>query len=118
MKMPYSVDRKAEAIAAMLGGEAIREVERRTGISRPTLQAWKREAVKPALDHKKEKELGERVAIFLADALDGLAALARQAQNTEWVNRQNASDLAIFMGVLADKTIRVAAVVQNDASAA
>jgi hypothetical protein len=56
---------------------------------------------------EKKEELGELIAELLGENLRGLRAIAGLASDRTWTEKQNAADLAIFYGVLADKAVRI-----------
>jgi transposase-like protein len=110
---PYEPARKAQAIAALTAGEPVHEVARSTGIPLGTLRKWRQEHGGSLIEsHEKKAELGELVADYLEEVLTTLASQARHARESEWLNKQNAADLAIYHGVLTDKAIRILAALQ------
>jgi transposase-like protein len=110
----YPPETKAQAVAALMAGEPPKVVSEQFDIPYATVRAW-RDDVKRSnsiAPHEKRAELGELVAGYLEELLTTVAAQARFARDESWLRQQNASDLAIFHGVLVDKGVRILAALQ------
>ncbi len=115
--MPAPLDPRihAQALADFTTGMGVRAVARRYGISQSTASAWHGEArgtVQAVVRTQKQHDLGGLVVDYLEEALITLTAHVRLARDQEWFMRQNAADLAIFHGVLVDKTTRILSAMQ------
>ena len=98
-----------------MAGQSVASVADEFGVSRNTVQTWRRDLRNTNIVHQPEKkaELGELVADYLAEILETLTAQSRFARDPEWLGRQNAADLAILHGVLNDKAVRILAALQS-----
>jgi transposase-like protein len=102
-------------MAALLTGQSINEVARQFHLSKSTVSAWRQSAGvigSNAFEPKKQSELGDLIADYLREALATLAAQARQFREPEWIKGQDASEVAVLHGVLADKAIRILAALE------
>lgn len=92
-------------------GASYRSVAREFGISRRALSDWRKAANMPpaAVSPQKRADLGEQLYGYLEESIATLVAQLRFARDPQWLARQNAADLAVFMGVTADKTTRLLA---------
>ena len=109
MGKPYDERTKAAALAMIATGASQRSVERETGVSRRSLNDWRKAAGMtdpPTVSPQKRADLGEQLYEYLQESISTLVAQLRFARDPDWLARQNAADLAVFMGVAADKTTR------------
>lgn len=113
MARPIDPSVKAAAMADLATGSGVREVSRKYGVSTgaaSSLMAEARGTVQASsVRTEKRRDIGERVLGYLEESLETLTAQVRLARDPNWVHRQTANDLAIFHGVLADKTTRILA---------
>jgi transposase-like protein len=99
---------KQRAVADLMGGDSIAVVSERYELPEGTVKAWSAQRGQVDLvQPQKKEELGELVADLLATNLRGLRTIAGLPEDREWLKKQTASELAIFYGVLADKSIRI-----------
>lgn len=126
----YTVEERATALSAMIAGESISHVATRMGIPEGTITTWRNRhlhhgpvgavveaartlprmpSARDMADAREDarEELGQLVGDYLTAGLKALRAQAEFAAERTWLEKQNAADLAIFHGVLADKLIRV-----------
>ncbi len=105
----YTRQQKAEAIAAFFTGESITSVAARMGVPFSTAAGWKNSANTAAdvIGEQQKDELGELVTEYVREGLSTLRLQAREFSQHGWLERQNAADVAILHGVLADKITRV-----------
>ena len=100
---------RAEALRRLLSGGSMRSIAKGLGISKTVIVSWRDktglsvEAVSP----QKKEDLGALVERLLDKNLRGLGAIADLARDPAWLKRQKSSDIAIFYGVLADKSVRI-----------
>lgn len=110
----YSQETKAAALAEVATGASVNATAKKYGIGRATLTNWRDAAglsvqtLTPAGQQKKA-ELGEQLYDYLTESIATMVAQLRFARTPEWLARQNAADLAVFMGVTADKATRLLA---------
>lgn len=101
---------RAAVIAALLAGGSLRQVAREHGVSRATALGWRNAAGLGSTYAEPEKidRVGALVGDVLESALETLRLLTDTvAADPAWIRRQNAGDLAVFYGVVHDKSIRI-----------
>src|SRR5690349_5896984 len=111
----YDQETRAAVLAALLSGSSITEISRRLKIPDTTIARWRDQAgIGPKapkdpqwIGDEKKKDLGELVGDYLNDILVSLRAQAVHTRDKDWLDRQNAHDLAILHGVLSDKAVRL-----------
>lgn len=113
MAAPHSNEVKAAAVAAVLAGESVSSVAKQFGVSRAAIVEWRDKTgitgeVTPVAQQKKH-DLGMQVYGLLEDSIAHLRFQLRVTADEEWIKRQTANDLAIYHGVIADKTVRLLA---------
>jgi transposase-like protein len=106
----HSDEIKATVIAALLTGQGVNEVAREYNLDRSIVSRWKKGIPEGELQqlatHKKEN-IGELVENHLRASLIACAKVAEQTNNERWLSRQSGDSLAVFYGVLSDKSIRL-----------
>lgn len=108
----YSDETKAAVMAALLAGQSISAVAREYGLPKGTVGGWKQQALREAQPTAsqaaaKRERIGGLIVDYLEQALETLRAQARTFADESWLRKQDASELAVLHGVLADKTIRI-----------
>jgi len=100
---------KAAVIAALMAGQQPSQVCREFGLPESTVRTWGKNAGVDFAEIRAEKKeaLADLIAGVLTENLKTLAAQAVHARKPEWMNKQSADSLAVFYGVVADKTIRI-----------
>ncbi len=112
MGKPHPPEKKAAALAALASGESVRAVAQRLGLSRTTVAMWRDAAglnEPAAVVHEKRQALGEQVYELIEDSIRTLRVQLRVAADESWLKQQSAGELAVFHGVIADKTVRLLA---------
>lgn len=104
----YPPEIKAQVIAARLAGTSENALVKQFNVPKTTLRFW----VKQAELHPKTKALAEldidAIGMKLIDgSVSAVGAIAGVTLDPTWLRQQNAHDLAILYGVIADKLIRV-----------
>lgn len=109
--MNHSPEVKAASVAALLGGETIASVSRRTGIARSTLVKWRTALTgdAPLISQQKKEAIGEQLYGLLEDSIAYLRFEVRTTADADWIKNQAADQLAIYHGVVFDKSVRLAA---------
>lgn len=101
---------RAVVISALMAGQGVSEVAASFNISKATVSRLKKEIDSTTLEHietvKKEK-LIDLVESHLIASLRAAIQLAEQANDANWRSKQPASEIAVFYGVLSDKSIRL-----------
>lgn len=104
----YDARIKAAVLAALLTNPNVSEVARLHGVSKASVIMWRNTAgltAMTAVKPEKRDELGELIAEYVRVNIAALTAQAHQFTNTDWLEKQNAHDVAILHGVLFDKCV-------------
>ena len=107
----YSDETKAAVMAALLTGQSVSSVAKEYKIPPGTVSSWKNRNLKEHIESMQENA-SEKTGILLIDHLHQsirtITAVNKFVEtNEEWKMKQSASDLAVFTGVLSDKTFRL-----------
>lgn len=113
MSKEYSPEVKAAVMAALMDGQTIRKVADEHGVSKSTVASWSKEAEDIVLasvqfvpDTKKERIKGLLVDLVIAK-IESQIAINKHIHDKEWLMKQDASALAMLLGVSDDKLIRL-----------
>ena len=111
-KTEYPDEVKAAAMAALLVGQSINAVAAEYKIPRGTVSSWAsraRNAVYPSTVATEEQQ--ERIGGLILDNVEAMLEASKELVNVvkdkEWLKRQSASEIAVFFGVISDKTYRL-----------
>jgi transposase-like protein len=107
----YSDHVKAQALAALLAGQAPAHVAATFGIPVGTLKSWKSrqkngESVAVVATEKRE-QIGALLLDYLVMTLETLKVQQQVFADEEWLRKQSASEVAVLHGVSVDKVIRL-----------
>lgn len=107
----YSDHIKAQALAALLAGQAPAQVAATFGIPIGTLKSWKSrqkngESVAVVATEKRER-IGQLLLEYLEMTLETLKAQQVVFRDVEWLKKQSASEVAVLHGVAFDKAVRL-----------
>lgn len=106
MARTYSEKTKAAVMAALLAGQSVTEISQEYNIPGGTIRSWR--ARRPqVVTSGQQEEIGELLLDYLRETLTTLKEQARHFRNLEWLEKQNASELAVLHGVQTDKAIRL-----------
>jgi len=108
--MAYSPKVKGEVIAALLAGQGVNEVAKQYSIDKATVSRWKTSLPQQELQQiatEKKERLVDLIQAHLVASLKGATKCAEQANDDNWLRQQSAENLAVFYGVLSDKSIRL-----------
>lgn len=106
----YNDETKAAVMAALLAGQSVSSVAREYKIPKGTVSDWKRKAAGEASGAKptqKRAAIGDLLVDYLETNLHTLKEQSRLFSDHEWLRGQDASQLAVLHGVVADKTVRL-----------
>ncbi len=105
----YSDETKAQVMAALLTGQSVSAVASSYKIPYSTVGTWAKDAKGLVRDSpiQKRERIGELVIDNVEAALEATRAMANVFADTEWLNKQEASQLAVLYGVISDKTYRI-----------
>jgi transposase-like protein len=109
--MNHSPEIKAAALASVLAGETVAATARAYGVDPGTIRRWRSQAgIDTAIVQQQKKvAIGERLYGLLEDYVETLRVQVVVTRDEEWIKKQDADKLAIFHGVLSDKSVRLAA---------
>jgi transposase-like protein len=112
MATEYSSETRAAVMAALLTGQSIPAIAREYNVPRGTVYGWKRQvfSVVPddaASDATQKGEIGDLLLGYLTSALKTLKIQVEFFSDKQWLAKQDASEVAVLHGVLADKTVRL-----------
>jgi transposase-like protein len=102
--MAHNEETKAAAMAALLAGQSVGEVAREYTLPPSTVSRWRKEARAEA---GLSDDIGALLLDYLAANLETLQTQAVVFGDTEWLQKQGASELAILHGVMTDKAVRL-----------
>lgn len=110
MTTQHSEETKGAVMAALLTGQSVSSLAREYQIPKGTVSGWKRQAfeqgvVSPAT--QKRQRIGELIIEYVEAALIALKAQVEAVGNERYITKQDASELAVLHGVIADKAIRI-----------
>lgn len=111
-KREYSQEVKAAVIAALLAGQSVSAVAKEYNIPKGTVSGWKSkennpEGVATSIDQKKKVDIGDLLIKKLNEHLKAAIAIAEAVQDPDYVKAQDASDIAVLLGVIDDKVFRM-----------
>lgn len=106
----HSDETRAAALAALLEGQGVSEVARVYKLPMSTVRDIKKSISSEEFAKvraKKEDSLAGLIEEHLQASLAAAASIARQANNADWLNKQEADKLGVFYGIVTDKAIRI-----------
>jgi transposase-like protein len=108
----YSPEVKAAVMASLMEGQSIRGVSRSTGIPKTTIQHWNDELRNmvgrgPTVPSAKKEQIHELLVDLLIAKLESLIALSEHSGDKKWLQSQDASAVAMLLGVSDDKVMRM-----------
>jgi transposase-like protein len=115
----YSEQIKAQALAALLAGQAPAQVAATFGIPIGTLKSWKSrqkngDSVATVATEKRER-IGDLLLEYLEITLETLKAQQVAFRHEDWLRKQSASEVAVLHGVSFDKAVRLLEGLADDA---
>ena len=106
----HSDETRAAALAALLEGQGVTEVARIYKLPKSTVQDIKRSIESEEFAQvrsKKQESLAGLIEDHLQASLKAAANIAKQTNNAEWLNKQDADKLGVFYGIVTDKSVRI-----------
>jgi regulator of protease activity HflC (stomatin/prohibitin superfamily) len=107
---------RAAVVAALLEGQAVTKVADDYKIDKATVSRLKKAipvALLQEVATKKEIDIAGKIADHLNASFEALTNILAVTKDNAWLTKQNASDLATFSGVTADKVFRVLEAIEN-----
>jgi transposase-like protein len=107
----YSVETKAAVLAALLEGQSVANVAKDYKMPLGTVSSWKNRQEKsldnPAEFATQKKSIGEQVFKLCEEHIKAATEIAKAVQDPEYIRSQQASDVAVLLGVINDKVFRI-----------
>lgn len=106
----HSDETRAAVIAALLAGQGVNDVAREFGLDSGLVSRWKKTIPEKDLQQvtaTKKERLVDLVEGHLIASFKAAIALAEQANDIGWRNKQSAADIAVFYGVISDKAFKL-----------
>lgn len=98
-------------MAALLAGQSISSVASAYAIPKGTISDWKKTlANRGRIEPTQKTETVSLDSLLLGYVQENLVTLREQSKlfrDPEWIKRQEASQVAVLHGVVADKTVRL-----------
>ncbi len=114
----YDDGTKARVILEWKAGASLKALHRDHGIPEATVRSWvkgmERVDILAPPPAPKTRTLETLAYDLAAESFAAAIAILRLAQDSAWLQRQNASDVAILFGVNADKLYRLLPAFQRD----
>lgn len=113
MAKPYPPETKAAVLSAMLAGMLASDAPAQFGVSAETARRWLKQYERnpQRVVDKKEKKAPDPVQdLMIANLRESLRtqqAILATTQDDDWIAQQDADKLAIFYGVIVDKSSRI-----------
>lgn len=98
-----------KVLKAVGEGKTTYSVSKQYGVPRTTIDRWVQNAGMGAVAHKTREELEDRGARLINDYLESIHFTLAASRDPEWVKRQEADKLAVFLGTISDKVFIVLA---------
>jgi len=109
----HPAELRAQAVAAVLAGQALADVARRLGIAKGTLGTWlAQDDVLRTLrtpDAHNEPDLGDLIYGLITDHISAISAQLQAASRPEWLREQSAAELGQLLGAERDTLLRLLA---------
>lgn len=104
----YSAELKAQVMSALLAGQSVSSIAKEYQLPKGTVSGWKYRARETlAVTATQKSEIGALLLDYLRAALSTLKTQAVFFGEQKWLAKQEASQVAILHGVLADKAVRL-----------
>ena len=121
MTREYTPEVKAQVMAALLAGQSASSVAKEFGIPRGTVAAWQARKTQPIVEgvatdaaQKRKDQINELILDLLVAQLKSQIAMAEHAGDKKWLFTQEASAVAMLMGVGNDKVFRMLQALNNE----
>ncbi len=101
----HSDEVKAQVMAALLAGQGVADAARQYHLPEGTVAEWKRQV--HGVQSLKKDELSDLVSGCLREFITSVQVYARETRDPEYIKKQPASEIAVLLGVVADKAFRI-----------
>jgi CO dehydrogenase/acetyl-CoA synthase epsilon subunit len=116
----HSDETRAAVISALLQGQGVNEVATAYNLDKSIVSRIKKSVSEGELQQvatQKKESIADLVENHLRASLAACANIANITQDVEWVSKQTGDNLAVFYGVMSDKSLRLLEAAQNAARA-
>lgn len=116
----YTDEQRAQVIAEWKAGSSLNQLARAHKMPKGTVQRWVQNLERVQVATQKNE-----VAVYDLDAMalrliDGsvsaVSSIHGLATRSDWLEKQNAADLAVLLGVISDKLYRLLGAIRPDTS--
>lgn len=106
---------KAAVMGALLVGQSVNEVAAQYKLPIGTVKSWKSQSGQfNQVDLKKKERIGQLILDVLEAQLETSVLMNNVFREKAWLEKQDASQVAVLYGVLQDKTYRVLEALPDD----
>jgi len=100
---------KAIVLASLAAGTSPAEVARQFELDLSTISRWGKQIpqVLQAVATQKKRDFGDMLGSYLEELIKTAVEQQKHFRDKEWLQRQNAADIAVLHGVSIDKGIRL-----------
>jgi len=100
---------KAMVLASLAAGTSPAEVARQFELDLSTISRWGKQIpqVLQAVATQKKRDFGDMLGSYLEELIKTAVEQQKHFRDKEWLQRQNAADIAVLHGVSIDKGIRL-----------
>lgn len=116
----HSDETRSAVMAALLAGQGVNEVAREYKIDPSIVSRWRKSIPETQLQQvaiEKKEHIGDLVEKHLRASLIACERIAQITNDDVWLSKQSGDSLAVFYGVLSDKSLRLLEAAQNAARA-
>lgn len=112
--MAHDPATRASVMAALLAGQSVSEIATEYHVPQQTVSNWK-QGLSQNTGYKKE-QIGDLLIGYLVVNLDTLRKQAEFFSDLKWLEKQDASSVAVLHGVMTDKAIRLLEALSKNAA--
>jgi transposase-like protein len=121
MTRDYTPEVKAAVMASLLAGQSVSSLAKEYNLPKGTVSGWRRQAetiaangVATVATQKKQDQINDLILDVIVAQLKSQVAMAEHAGDKRWLTLQDASAVAMLMGVENDKVFRLLQALNNE----
>jgi transposase-like protein len=111
----FTDEQKAAAVARVLSGDAVLKVAKDVGVSPSTIRLWR--AQQGGDPKTNDPDYRAMTLSYLGESLAAGERILRQTADAEWMGKQSAGELGVFLGIVFDKAARILAALGDGGAA-
>jgi len=123
MTREYTPEVKAAVMAALLAGQSVSSLAKEYDLPKGTVSGWRRQAetvaangVATVATQKKQDQINDLILDLIISQLKSQIAMSDHSGDKKWLFTQEASALAMLLGVGNDKVFRLLQALNNERS--